>query len=105
MSDRPTMRIACDLNALTPEERDRRQMVLGAIVQTIIGRNELANGFELSFDSATLDLAELGEWIGLERRCCPFLHFRIDIAPAGKIALALTGASGVKEFLRAEMIS
>ena len=80
-------------------------MVLGAIAQTIIGRNELANGFELSFDSATLDLAVLGEWIGLERRCCPFLHFRIDIAPAGKIALALTGASGVKEFLRAEMIS
>lgn len=105
MSDRPTMRIACDLNALTPEERDRRQMVLGAIAQTIIGRNELANGFELSFDSATLDLAVLGEWIGLERRCCPFLHFRIDVAPAGKIALALTGSSGVKEFLRAEMIS
>lgn len=99
------MRIACDLNALTPEERDRREMVLGAIAQTIIGRNELANGFELSFDSATLDLAALGEWIALERRCCPFLHFRIDIAPAGKIALALTGASGVKEFLRAEMIS
>ena len=95
--------IACDLNTLTPEERDRRQIALGAVAQTIIGRSELANGFELSFDAARLDLAILGEWIGLERRCCPFVHFRLDIQPAGKTALALIGGPGVKEFLRAEM--
>jgi hypothetical protein len=97
--------IACDLNALTPEERDRRQMFLGAIARTIIGRSELANGFELSFNAARIDLAALGEWIALERRCCPFLHFRLDIEPAGKTTLALTGGRGVKEFLRAEMSS
>ena len=95
--------IACDLTALTPEERGRRQIVLGIITQTIIGRSELANGFELSFDTARVDLAAVGEWIALERRCCPFLHFRMDIEPAGKIILALTGGRGVKEFLRAEM--
>lgn len=95
--------IACDLNALTPEERARRRIVLGAVAQTIIGRSELANGFELSFDAARLDLASLGEWIGLERRCCPFLHFRLDIEPAGKTVLALIGGRGVKEFLRTEM--
>jgi hypothetical protein len=94
--------IVCDLNALTPEEHDRRQIVLGVIARTIIGRSD-ANGFELSFDAARLDLAALGEWIALERRCCPFLHFRLDIEPAGKTALALTGGPGVKEFLRAEM--
>jgi hypothetical protein len=33
------------------------------------------------------------------------LHFRLDIEPAGKIALALTGGPGVKEFLGAEMSS
>jgi hypothetical protein len=95
--------IACDLNALTIEERDRRQMILGAVARTIVGRVELANGFELSFDAARLELTALGEWIALERRCCPFLHFRLDIEPAGKTALALTGGPGVKEFLRAEM--
>jgi hypothetical protein len=97
--------IACDLNALTPEERDRRQIVLGAVAQTIIGRSELANGFELSFDAAKLDLAALGEWIALERRCCLFLHFRLDIEPAGKTTLALTGGRGAKEFLRTAMNS
>jgi hypothetical protein len=95
--------IACDLNALTLAERPRRKIILGAVAQTIIGRSELANGFELSFDSARLDLAVLGEWLALERKCCPFLHFRLDIEPAGKIALALTGDQGVKEFLRTEI--
>jgi hypothetical protein len=95
--------IACDLNALTSEERDRRQIVLSAVTRTIIARGELANGFQLRFDAARLDLAALGEWIALERRCCPFLHFRLDIEPAGKTVLALTGGPGVKEFLRAEM--
>jgi hypothetical protein len=95
--------IACDLNALTSEERDRRQIVLDAVTRTIIGRGELANGFQLRFDAVRLDLAALGEWIALERRCCPFLHFRLDIEPAGKTVLALTGGPGVKEFLRAEM--
>ena len=95
--------IECDLNALTSEERDRRQIVLGAVMRTIIGRSELPNGFQLRFDAARLDLAALGEWIALERRCCPFLHFRLDIEPAGKTVLALTGGPGVKTFLRAEM--
>jgi hypothetical protein len=102
---RADLPIACDLTALTPEERDRRQIVLGAVAQAIIGRSELANGFELSFDAIRLDLAAVGEWIALERRCCPFLHFRLDIEPTGKITLALTGGRGVKEFLRAEMSS
>jgi hypothetical protein len=97
--------IVCDLNALTPEERRRRQMILEAVARTIIGRNELANGYELSFDTTRLDLAALGEWIALERRCCPFLHFRLHIESAGKTALALTGAPGVKEFLHTDMSS
>ena len=80
-------------------------MVLSAVARTIIGRAELADGFELSFDATRLDLAALGEWIALERRCCPFLSFRLDIEPAGKTTLALTGGPGVKEFLRSEMSS
>jgi hypothetical protein len=100
---RAELPIACDLTALTPEERGRRQIVLGVVAQTIIGRSEIADGFELSFDATRLDLAAVGEWIALERRCCPFLHFRLNVEPEGKITLALTGGRGVKEFLRAEM--
>jgi len=97
--------VTCNLNALTPEERNHRQILLRAVARTIIGRSELANGFEFSFDAARLDLAALGEWIALERRCCPFLHVRLDLEPSGKTVLALTGGQGVKEILRAEMSS
>lgn len=40
----------------------------------------------------------------LAPRCCPFLDFRIDVG-AGRSALALqvTAAADVKEFLRAEL--
>jgi hypothetical protein len=94
--------IVCELNALTPEERERRRVALGNIARMIIGRDELADGFELRFD-AQLDLAALGAWIALERRCCPFLHFRLDIGPGNRTRLSLTGGPGVKEFLRIEM--
>jgi hypothetical protein len=93
----------CNLNALTREERERRQIVLGAVARVTIGRSELANGFDLSFDARTLDIAALGEWIALERRCCPFLRFRLEIGPEDKAILALTGGPGVKEFLRTEI--
>jgi hypothetical protein len=95
--------IICDLNALTPEERKRRQKVLGAVARMTIGRAELADGFELSFDAPRVDLAALAEWIALERRCCRFLHFRMEIGPGDKATLALTGGPGVKEFLRTEL--
>ena len=65
--------IACDLNALTPEERDRRQMVLGAVARTIIGRGELANGFELSFDAEILPRSANGSlWNGGAVHFCTF---------------------------------
>jgi hypothetical protein len=42
----------------------------------------------------------LAEWIELERRCCPFLEFKIELPAAGaSIVLHLSGGEGVKEFL------
>jgi hypothetical protein len=96
--------IACDLNALTPAERARRRTLVGALTHAIVGRAELDHGFELRVDSARLDLPALAEWIALERRCCRFLHFTIELAAGdGPVTLAVSGSDGVKDFLRAEM--
>ena len=96
--------IACDLNALTAAERQRRRMLAGVLVQAIVGRAELDHGFELRVDSARLDFPALAEWITLERRCCPFLHFRVELATGdGPVTVALSGGDGVKDFLRTEM--
>ena len=96
--------IACDLDALASAERERRRTLVRALAHAIVGRVELEHGFELRVDSARLDLPALAEWIGLERRCCPFLHFRIELAAEdGPVTVALSGGDGVKDFLRAEM--
>ncbi len=103
MNKRPTS-LACDLEALTPSERERRGKLAEAFANTVIGRAELANGFEFRIDPDRLDLPAVAEWIALERRCCPFLNFRLEIQPAGsKVTLSLTGERGVKEFLQTEM--
>ena len=104
MSDHSREPIACDLNALTAAERERRRTAMSGVARTMIGRGELPDGFELRFDPAKVDLTALGEWVSLERRCCPFLNFKIQIASGGgEVTLALTGPDGVKEFLHAEM--
>jgi hypothetical protein len=104
MSETPTIPIACDLSALSPGERDRRRGLAGAFGRIVIGRTEIPDGFRFELDPARLDLQGLAEWISLERRCCPFLHFGIDLEPlGGVVTVTLSGQSGVKEFLRAEL--
>ena len=96
--------VACDLKALTAAERERRRTLVGALAQAIVACAELDHGFELRVDSAKLNLPALAEWIALERRCCPFLNFTIELAAGdGPVTVALSGGDGVKDFLRAEM--
>ena len=39
-----------------------------------------------------------------ERLCCPFLTFTLEVSPErGPLLLRLTGAEGVKDFIRAEL--
>ncbi|HTR60627.1 MAG TPA: hypothetical protein VMH37_02925 [Candidatus Binataceae bacterium] len=96
--------IACDLSALTEPERLRRRRLAGGFARAVIGRGELADGFEFHVDPAKVDLPSLAEWIALEHRCSPFLHFRIEVGPADThTVVALGGGEGVKEFLRGEL--
>jgi hypothetical protein len=51
-----------------------------------------------------MDLTALAEWDRLERRCCPFFDFNIEVeGDEGPTWLTLSGPSGVKEFIRLEI--
>ena len=51
-----------------------------------------------------LDYDAVPEFVSLERLCCPFLTFTLDVAPdQGPLMLRLTRAAGVKDFIRAEL--
>jgi hypothetical protein len=46
-------------------------------------------------------LQDLAEIIDLERRCCPFLNFRLTVrSGTDHVSLELTGADGTKEIIQ-----
>jgi len=92
------MTLVCNVNALTSPERARSAALLSELRAAMAERTELDDGYAFRLrDDASL--AGVAEWIALERRCCPFFHFRLDVdGDAGPVWLRLTGA-GVKEFL------
>lgn len=96
--------IACDLGALSPEQRTRRS---GLAKELGLGRarpEELADGyaFKLGADAATL--VKAAEFVSLERLCCPFFKFEIETAGGGAPTwIRLRGDAGVKDFIAHEL--
>lgn len=97
----PEVIIACNPNAISPEQQERWMVVgiqLYAAVQEV---QELPDGYAFRLPSTSAMLLLVAEDLTLERLCCPFIHFTLDIAPNGApFWLRYTGGEGVKEFLR-----
>jgi len=92
--------IACNLKALTPAERARQSALSRKLSAATLEKREVASGLSFRLSLAEITLAELGEWIDDERKCCPFLDFQISVeCEGGAVQLSLTGRAGVKEFL------
>ena len=92
--------IACDLDAISASDRPRYNELRKMLAASAIGKRELPDGVAVQISTERMPLAHLAEWISFERKCCPFLDFRIEVAPAsGPVWLSLTGRPGVKEFL------
>lgn len=92
--------IACDLDAIAATDRPRYNELLGMLRPAAVGKRELPDGIAIQISTERMALAQVAEWISFERKCCPFLEFRIDVAPkSGPVWVSLTGRAGVKEFL------
>ena len=94
--------IACSTSVFSPAQRERWNQLRIRWREGIREIRELPDGyaFRLELDGPTLP--EIAEWIALERLCCPFLAFALELEPAGGPAwLRLTGRAGVKDVLRA----
>ncbi len=97
-----TTQLACDMTAWTPAERDRRQMLAAHLHGATQEMQERADGFAFRYP-ATL-LLTTAAFVALERRCCPFFRFTLDVEPdGGPRWLAITGHEGVKAFIAAEL--
>jgi hypothetical protein len=89
------------MTAMTREERGRYEILRGKLEAAVISVAELADGYALRLRDGDIAPEELVEWIGFEQKCCPFFTLTAS-EQGGSLILLITGAPGVKEFIRAE---
>ena len=96
--------LICNMDVFTPGERENHIRTTTQLFQSVQAIHEAENGLEFVFPNSGKQevLIQLAEFIFNERRCCPFLEFRLRITPDMPISLLLTGPEGTQEFLRAE---
>ena len=98
------MPIACNLSALDEQEQQRRGHLASNLLEAVCEIVPTSDGYAFRFGGVKTDLREIAEFISLERRCCPFLEFQIEVGGENdSINLHIRGREGVKEFLAAEL--
>lgn len=104
MSEKNQSPLACDMTAIPAEQRPVHLAKSRELFARIEDTRELSNGYEFRFGDEPDVLKKLADFVTLEKLCCPFLNFLIEIeAENGPVWLRLTGREGVKEFVREEI--
>jgi len=94
--------IACNIKALTAAQRARIVQLSSHLKTEVKEVRDLPSGF--SYEFAPNDLTEIAEFVSLERLCCPFIDFEIQVeCEGGPLSLRVTGRDGVKTFLKEEL--
>ena len=96
--------LACDLTAIPADQREAHLVKSRELFSQIQEFRELPNGYQFRFPGRPNLITRLAEFISLEKLCCPFLSFAIEVdAEDGPVWLSLTGREGVKAFIREEI--
>ncbi len=95
---------ACDMTAIEPDLRAAHLATINKLFKAVESLREMANGYSFRLPNESDILRTAAEFIALERLCCPFLGFSLEIEREGGAAwLTLTGREGVKPFIAAEI--
>lgn len=96
--------IACDMGAIDPGLRAGHVTTGAHLFRAAEEIRELPDGYAFRLPADADTLLKVAEFISLERLCCPFLGFALEVEPeGGPIWVRLTGREGVKEFIREEV--
>ena len=95
---------ACQIDTLDGKGRQRQQELLAVMRRSAQARDELSDGYAFRLPADPALFQQAAEWIGLERRCCPFVKFTLEWTQDDSVWVRCTGASGVKAFLAAEIL-
>lgn len=95
---------ACDMMALTPEQRDSHSTTSKALFADVQNVRETANGYAFRLPPDSSYLAKAADFIAFERLCCPFFAFNVEVEPqGGAIWVGFSGDEGIKAFIVAEL--
>jgi hypothetical protein len=93
----------CRLDGLTSEERKQYGELRARLLHETAQVTEDAEGYTFHYAPAVTPAAII-RWVEMERKCCPFLRFTLDITEEGGASqLRIWGAPGVKAFVATEM--
>ena len=96
--------LACELGVFDGQERKRYYSLKEELSSKIADIHELEDGYAAGFQGTSQVLLKLAEYISLERMCCPFLSFKLEVGKSdAPITMSVTGPDGAKEFLRHEL--
>jgi hypothetical protein len=94
----------CRIDTLDGNERRRQQELLALMRRRAQAQDELPEGYEVRLPTDPVLFQQAAEWIGLERRCCPFVRFTLEWAEDDSVRVRFTGPPGVKPFLAQEIL-
>ncbi|HEX2912408.1 MAG TPA: hypothetical protein VH186_16490 [Chloroflexia bacterium] len=95
---------ACDMTAIEPAERKEHAENISQLFGLAKTIEERPDGYAVEFDLDSEILMWAVRFISLERLCCPFFGFRIELKPkASTFWLNLYGPHGIKPFIEAEL--
>lgn len=92
--------IACNVRPFSAEQRQRWDDLGRRLRSGVREIRDLPNGFALRIPTDAETLTAAAEWMTLDRLCCPFLTFTLEIeCEDGPAWVVLTGRPEAKQFL------
>jgi hypothetical protein len=70
--------IACDMSVLSPQQREMHLNTSRDLFSSLEQIRELSNGYQLRLDGSNV-IVKAAEFISLEKLCCPFLNFSLEV--------------------------
>lgn len=92
------------MTAIALEQRGEHLATIEKVFGSVITQLELPNGYGFMLPNESDVVLTVAQFIALERLCCPFLGFSVEVVrDGGPIFLSLTGIEGIKPFIMAEI--
>ena len=93
--------IACDMTALTATERHRYDSLRPRVLKALDNVQQTRTGFRVRIGSSA-SVAEIAEWMEMERRCCAFLDIELSLKADGTTWIEMGGSTAIEAFLKEE---